>query len=191
MKNFFPAQDPFYRSPNGVFQIIISCALFLTGCACVLFTDHVFRILPYVLGSLLLLLGILRLYQVIQDKKYDENETFAAGNGGLYLILGTIILIKNINAYYMIGIVWGMFGLIRDSRNFASEIAKLINRKEKIKDLAFELAYSLFGVAVSTLLLFDPPEHLRFHIALLGLELFDSAFRVLRDGIYFRREELF
>ena len=83
----------------------------------------------------------------------------------------------------MIGIVWGMLGLIRDSRNFTSQLFRLIQKEDKLKDVLWHMIYYLFGISISILLLFDPPEHLHFHIMVFGLELFDSSFRILRDGI--------
>lgn len=97
-------------------------------------------------------------------------------------MLGTLILIKNKDAYYMIGIIWGMFGLIRDSRNFTDQFFRLIQRDDRLKDVWLKMAYYVFGITISILLLTDPPEHIHFHVMILGLELFDSSFRVLRDG---------
>lgn len=165
------------------FQILISSLMFISGCLCIIFTDRILELLPFILGSILIMLSILRFSQVFIDLKYTKDEAFVAGNGTLYLVLGIIILLKGGGAYYMIGIVWGMLGLIRDSRNFTNLIFRLIQKEETIKDSLWHLIYSLFGISISIMLLFDPPEHLHFHIMVFGLELFDSSFRILRDGI--------
>ena len=119
--------------------------MFIFGCLCIILTDRILTFLPLILGSLLILLSILRFSQVFIDLKYTRDEAFVAGNGTLYLVLGIIILLKGNGAYYMIGIVWGMLGLIRDSRNFTNQLFRLIQKEDKIKDVFWHMAYYLFG----------------------------------------------
>jgi len=166
----------------AVFQIIISGMLFIAGCLCLILTERIVRFLPLILGTLLILLSILRFSQVFDDLKYTRDEAFIAGNGTLYLVLGIIILAKNADAYYLIGIAWGILGLIRDSRNFTAEMFLVVQKQKHIKDALWHIIYAI-------LLILDPPEHLHFHVMVFGLELFDSSFRVLRDGLKYEIEQ--
>lgn len=172
-----------------VVQITISAIIFVVGCLCIFITGSIMQYLPFILGPILIILGIFRFHQVFEDLKYTRDEAFVAGNGTLYIVLGILILVKNSDSYYLIGVAWGMLGLIRDARNLTNHIFRLAQREDRFRDVIWHLIYCVFGISISIILLTDPPEHLHFHIMILGLEMFDSSFRILRDGLRYDNDQ--
>ena len=158
-------------------RFLIAVVLSVLGVICFVMAETIRTYLPFLLSVILFLLAADRLYEAFSDRSFDPEDTGGIAAAIVYVIVGVVMLVKWKDADILIGAVWGMIGLFLASRNISHSLYELIHKKGSAAGHILHLAYALLSIGISVMLLLDPIEHLLFHVYILGLELFDNAFR--------------
>ena len=152
--------------------------LLVLGAACILLTRPVYRILPFLLGGVMMLAGAFHTLFGLWTQEYRWPETKLTANGIVYFFLGLMILFHHADADSVIGSIWGMLGLMKGSEALNAALYRF-SRKEPCAAPGLLAAIQLF---LGVLLLTDPSSAVQHHVLLLGLELVVTGWQSLRES---------
>lgn len=144
----------------------------LNGLICIIYGEKILLLLPIICGSILLLKGLVQLIEGIRDKDYKSLEKTNLETSFILIAIGLGILFKRSDALFIVGMFWGIHGLVKSS-NYLN--IALYNFCHKERWIAI-LIKSIIEFGLSLILVFDPFGKLGHHIFILGLELvFDGT----------------
>ena len=155
------------RKMNRILKVKSILFPFL-GAICILFADKISCFLPYLLGSAMVLVGVLMVIIYFQEKKFLEKQSDELAYSIMILIMGIAFLFKGINSLEALGITWAIIGIRKASKSLNGAIWQLFYRK---KHFIVPLVEFLIRIMLSLLLLFNPIEKFSNHVIILGLEL--------------------
>ena len=138
------------------------------GVICILFSDKVTFLLPYLLGSAMVLVGVLMVASYFQEKKFLEKQSDELAYSIMIFIMGIAFLLKGTNSLEALGITWAIIGIRKASKSLNGAIRQFFYRKKHFVVLMVEF---LIRISLALLLLFNPLEKLSNHVIILGLEL--------------------
>ena len=162
---------------NTVLGRVFACLLILSGGACLLLTQQVYRLLPFLLGGLLAVIGLNYTLCGLWTKEYETRDTKLTANGIVYFLLGLVMLYHHDQADAVIGSVWGILGLMKGSEALNDALYSMAH-KEHFAARGVQAAIEL---ALAFLLLVDPSTSVQHHVFLLGLELAAVGGETLRE----------
>lgn len=166
-----------HRVSNITAGRVFAWLLILSGLACVLLTGVVYHALPFLLGGLMVVLGLNRFVCGIWTKEYQTKETKLTANGIVYFTLGVVILCHYRDADAVIGSIWGFLGLMKGSEAINSALYSLSHKGPFVG----EGLQGAVELALGILLLVDPASAVEHHVFLLGLELVAVGWQILRE----------
>ena len=146
---------------------IPSAAFLLVGALCIFFPSHVAGVLPFLLGGIMLIAGIMHGAAYLRDKRFLEDEPQGIGPDIILAVMGVAFLCAGSEAVGLMGVVWGIIGL----RKAAGTIDQARRRMYRHQPALLLAAEAAIRVVLALALLFDPFEKFSSHIVLLGLEL--------------------
>lgn len=173
-------------------NIISRILLFFAGIFCIIRQEIILTILPYLIGFVMIASGIILFVDSIiyyKDKNFSkENELLPDSYDSLnvrafaFLIIGIIIIVSRNNAFSIIGISWGIFGIIKGGRNFSYFLYCFFLKKLNIIDDKWKvnlirkrmISYMITCIVELTLgiiLLMEPVTKLGTHITILGFQI--------------------
>jgi uncharacterized membrane protein HdeD (DUF308 family) len=173
-------------------NIISRILLFFAGIFCIIRQENILTILPYFIGFVMIASGIILFVDSIiyyKDKNFSkENELLPDSYDSLhvrafaFLIIGIIIIVSRNNAFSIIGISWGIFGIIKGGRNFSYFLYCFFLKKLNIIDDKWKvnlirkrmISYMITCIVELTLgiiLLMEPVTKLGTHITILGFRI--------------------
>lgn len=181
------------KDKGFVLNIISRILLFIAGAFCIISQEQVVNILPYTIGSVMIVSGIILFADSIvfyKEKDFsEENDDLLPDSydnlivrAFAFLIIGTIIIVSRDNALSIIGISWGIFGIIKGGRNFSYFLYCYFRRRSKSVDEKWKnnllhkrmVSYLIICIVELTLgtdLLLEPITKLGTHISLLGFQI--------------------
>ncbi|MBQ4426106.1 MAG: hypothetical protein II882_10315 [Lachnospiraceae bacterium] len=168
----------FHKKHDRRVRLFMSLTIFVFGVVCIILSETVRGILPFLLSALLLLLAGDNLYEALSDRTFDEEDTDEISNAIIYIILAVVVLLQRHVSDNLIGAIWGILALLLASRNISHSLYSLIHRHGSVVGHVLHLIQAAISIGISILLLLDPPAHLHFHVYILGLELIDYAVRI-------------
>lgn len=169
------------ENENGRMKNLIKLKPFIfsiLGMICILGTEHVVRVLPYLLGSAMVVDGLLIGISCFQDKYFLNHDSEELVYGIVMFIMGIAFVIQGANSLEPIGTTWAIIGIFKASKSLNLTIQQ-INMKEQF---IMPLMLFLIRITLALLLLFDSLEKLSTHIVILGLELVVISTRFKRSG---------
>ena len=146
---------------------IPSAAFLLVGALCIFFPSHVAGVLPFLLGGIMLIAGIVHGAAYLRDKRFLEDESQGIGPDIILAVMGVAFLCAGSEAVGLMGMVWGIIGL----RKAAGTIDQALRRMYRHQPALLLAAEAAIRIVLALALLFDPFEKFSSHIVLLGLEL--------------------
>ena len=146
---------------------IPSAAFLLVGALCIFFPSHVAGVLPFLLGTIMLIAGIVHGAAYLRDKRILEDEPQGIGPDIILAVMGVAFLCAGSEAVGLMGVVWGIIGL----RKAAGTIDQALRRMYRHQPALLLAAEAAIRTVLALALLFDPFEKFSSHIVLLGLEL--------------------
>ena len=149
----------------------------LLGAACILFTEQIHDIFPFLLGFLMLGIGICDIYRGVVTKEYQTIETKLISWGIVNTILGVVILCHHQNSDQIIGAIWGMVGVVKGSEKLNHTIHLYASHQPFFK----ELFHSILELALGILLLLDPIASFEHHLVILGIELIIRSIQTVSE----------
>lgn len=148
----------------------------MLGCVCLLFVDFIYKLLPYLMGGFMAGTGVLAIIGAVLSKEYLKLETKLSSSGILVLVIGIAIMVRGTKADGLIGVAWGVLGLIQGSESLNVAIYNLAHKKKWPADMI----QAIIQIALAMLLLVDPVSKLYPHMRILGLELLAMGFHIFR-----------
>lgn len=162
------------RRKIGYGLIGIMCLL---GIQCLFFVDFLYGILPYLMGGFLAGSGVLAVIDSALTGEYRKFDTKLSSSGILMLVVGVAIILRGSEADGLIGVAWGIFGLIQGSESLNVAIYNLAGKK----GWRMDMLQAAVQIALALLLLVDPATKLYPHMRILGLELLAMGFHIFRE----------
>lgn len=161
----------------------------LAGVILIVFASHLTTALPYILGPIMILEGIILGIPAIRTKEYKVMETAETAGAVVFCIVGALILYKHKDPLPLLGTMWGLYGLISGTHQLNEALYRLGHRQKFLLSL-LEAVVTL-GLAI--LLLADPFHSFTHHVQILGVELIVSVFRpehrASRRPAFFRKKQ--
>ena len=149
----------------------------LLGIQCLFFVDFIYGLLPWLMGGFLAGAGVLAVIDSVLAGEYRRLDTKLSSSGVLMLMVGLAIIVRGSGADGLIGVAWGIFGLIQGSESLNVAIYNLANKKR----WGMDMLQAAVQIALALLLLVDPVAKLYPHMRVLGLELLATGFHVFRE----------
>ncbi len=146
------------------------------GILCLFFVDFTYKLIPYIMGGFMAGTGVLAITGAFLGKEYLKLETKLFSSGILVLVIGIAIIVRSGQADGLIGVAWGILGLIQGSESLNVAIYNLAHRKKWPADML----QAAVQITLALLLLVDPASKLYPHMRILGLELLAMGFHIFR-----------
>ena len=102
----------------------------LLGIQCLFFVDFIYGLLPWLMGGFLAGTGVLAVIDSVLAGEYRRLDTKLSSSGVLMLVVGLAIIVRGSGADGLIGVAWGIFGLIQGSESLNVAIYNLAGRKK-------------------------------------------------------------
>lgn len=161
---------------------IISAIYLVLGVLCVSITGIITEVLPYIVSSMMILIGAVRFIIALVNREYKDIKTNRTATSFLVLALGVMILLQeldstNDSAIMLISVVWGILGLFEGAHAFNHAMHRIANSER----CAYYLIKGLLECVVAFMLLYRPESHdiHHFHIIVFGANLIMDAITML------------
>ena len=168
--------------PAAVVTYLFSAIYLIVGVLCVSITNQVSHVLPYIVGAMMVIIGVWQFIQAIVRKEYRQVTTNQTATSLIITALGIMIFIEHLNpesdwAITFISIVWGILGLFEGAHAFNHAFKRIANSERCV----FYLIKGIVEVVVAFMLLYQPEDHdiHRFHIIVFGINLIFDAITML------------
>lgn len=148
----------------------------VVGVLCLFFVDFSYKLMPYIMGGFMAGTGVLAIVGSVLSKEYLKLETKLSSTGILVLVIGIAIIVRGEQADGLIGVAWGILGLIQGSESLNVAIYNLAHKKKWPADML----QAAVQITLALLLLVDPALKLYPHMRILGLELLAMGFNIFR-----------
>lgn len=172
------------KLPATVVSYAFALAYLAVGILCVTITDSITEILPYIVGAMMVVIGVGRFIVALVQKEYKHLKTNRTATSLIVAALGVMIIFQqldatNDSAVMLISVVWGILGLFEGARAFNHAFKRIANSERCV----FYLIKGLMECVVAFMLLYRPDSHdaHHFHIIVFGANLiFDSILMIPR-----------
>ena len=159
------------RLPQGVVTYILSVLYFVVGIFCVVTTNGVQHVLPYIVGGAMCVIGLIQFVTSVINKEYRTVKTNKTATSLIIAALGIMILIENDWALEFISIIWGVLGLFEAAHALNHAFSKLADSQRCINYVIKALVEGVLAF----LLLYEPTHHISLHIMVFGINLIIDA----------------
>lgn len=144
----------------------------LNGAICLIYGERLISLLPIICGTILLTKGIMQFIEGIKDKDYESLEKMNLEKSFILISIGIGVLIKRNDALFVVGMFWGLHGLIKAAEYLNIALYNFFSKGKWIGILI----KAIIEFSLSFVLVFDPFGKLGHHIIILGLELIFDGF---------------
>lgn len=86
---------------------IPSIAFLLLGVLCILFPVHIAGVLPFLLGGIMLVAGVMHGGAYLRNQRFLEGESQGLGPDVVLVVMGVAFLCAGSEAIGLMGVVWG------------------------------------------------------------------------------------
>ena len=161
-----------YKKLNYIESILIV----VNGSICLIYGDKLLPLLPIICGGILLIKGFIQCIEGIKYKDYASLEKNNLEKSFILIAIGLGVLIKRNDALFIVGMFWGLHGLVKAANYLNVALYNFFN-KDKWISIIFK---ALIEFCLSFVLVFDPFGKIGHHIIILGLELiFDGTMEII------------
>lgn len=154
----------------------IVTVLLVVGFLCLFFVDFIYKLLPYTMGCLMIAIGASSVFCAVITKEYKRLDTKLSSTGILLLVIGISIIVHGNRADGLIGVIWGIFGLIEGTESLNIAIYNITHKKKWLADML----QTMLQITLALLLLIDPVTKLYPHMRILGMEHMALAIHIMR-----------
>lgn len=162
------------KIPERVVIYVFAAAYLIVGILCVAITDKVTEVLPYIVGSMMAVIGTVSFILAVIHKEYRHLRTNKTAGSLIIAALGAMIIfqqfdVNNDSALMLISVVWGILGLFEGARAFNHAFKRIANSERCI----YYLIRGIIECAVAFMLLYRPDNEAahHFHILVFGINL--------------------
>lgn len=148
----------------------------LNGLICLIYGEKLLSLLPIICGGILLVKGLIQLAEGIANKDYASLEKTSLEKSFISIFIGIGVLVKRSDALFIVGMFWGLHGLIKSANYLNIALYNFFNKDKWL----FILIKAIVEFSLSLVLIFDPFGKVGHHIVILGLELiFDGTMEMI------------
>lgn len=165
---------------------VLAFLLGIQGGLCIVFTEHIYRVLPFLLGITMVALGGVEAWIRVKTEEFRNTETKITANGIVFVLLGFIIVCNFNRADFIIGAIWGVIGLTKGTESLNLAISGIARRMRFVSNLIHCIVELLLGIV----LLLDPSSKLSHHVFFLGIELIAVSWHMLRESRKYQSDNL-
>lgn len=158
------------------FTVVVYLAV---GVLCIAITDEITEVLPYIVGGMMIIIGVTRFIVGLIKREYRHTKTNVTAMSLVIAALGVMIIIQQLDpenqaAIAFISIVWGILGLMEGAQALNHAFKRISNSERCI----YFLLRGIVELVVAFMLLYDPSNKAahHFHIIVFG-------FNLILDGI--------
>lgn len=177
-----PRIAQFTRLPVRIVTYLFAAVYFAVGILCVSATSTVTEVLPYIVGAMMIVVGIIRFIIALIHHEYRQLKTNQTATSLILAALGVLILIQqldasNDSAIMLISIVWGILGLFEGAHAFNHAFKRIANSERCI----YYIVKGFVECAVAFILLYQPDSHNahHLHIIVFGVNLIFDAITMI------------
>lgn len=161
---------------NKRLENLASGLVILNGIICLIYGEKLISLLPIVCGFILLIKGLIQCIEGIKDKDYLSLDKMNLEKSFILIAIGIGVLIKGDEALFIVGMFWGLHGLIKAANYLNIALYNFFN-KDKWIGISIK---AIIEFSLSFVLVFDPFGKIGHHIIILGLELiFDGIMELM------------
>lgn len=146
----------------------------IIGALCIFCSERITAVLPYLLGSAMILAGLIRGAGYIKSRDTLDRNAAELSYGLVMLIMGIVFVIKGSHALGPLGTTWAIIGIRKASKSLERAIEQMRLKRGFFRPLA----EFLVRLTLALVLLFDPFEKFSTHIIILGVELMVISVRL-------------
>lgn len=162
------------KLPKHIATDFIAAIYLVVGVLCVAITGEITEILPYLVGGMMIIIGVYRFIIAVIQREYRHTKTNQTAMSLIVTALGIMIVIQQLQpennaAITFISIVWGILGLMEGAHALNHAFERISNSERCI----YYLLRGIVELVVAFMLLYDPGNHAthHFHIIVFGLNL--------------------
>lgn len=165
------------KLPKNIATYIVAAIYFIVGVLCVSVTRHITVALPYIVGAIMMLVGISGFIISLVRRDYKNIKTNKIATYILTVLLGAMVILEEIDPQIdpimLISIIWGVFGLFEGAHAFNHAITRIT----KSERCVYFLIKGIVECAVAFMMLYHPESHEAhfFHIVVFGISLIIDA----------------
>ena len=170
------------KIPHTVALYIMAAVNLILGVLCVSITGIIAEVLPYIVGAMMIAVGLVQFVVAIIHKEYKEVKTNKTVTFFLVAVLGVMIILQeldstNDSAIMLVSVIWGVLGLFEGAHAFNHALYRIANSER----CAYYIIKGLLECVVAFMLLYRPDSHEihHFHIIVFGANLIMDAFTML------------
>ena len=168
----------FTKMSKNAASYLISAVYLVLGVLCVSITSIITEVLPYIVGSMMIAIGVVRFIIALVRREYRDLKTNQTATSFLVAALGIMIIVQeldstNESAIMLISVVWGILGLFEGAHAFNHALHRIANSER----CAYYIIKGLLECVVAFMLLYRPDSHdiHHFHIIVFGANLIMDA----------------
>lgn len=165
------------RIPENVMLYIFAVVYLVVGVVCVAIPEHVASVLPYIVGGMMIVIGLAQFIVAVIRKEYKQIKTNRTATSLIIVALGIMIFVEHFNAsewaITFISIIWGILGLFEGAHAFNHAFKRIAEGERCV----YYIIKGIIECVVAFMLLYQPSDHdiHHFHIIVFGINLiFDS-----------------
>lgn len=162
------------RLPQHIAVYIIAAVYLTVGVLCVAITNEITEVLPYIVGGMMVLIGVTQFIIALINREYRHVKTNRTATSLIVTALGIMIIVQQIlpdndSAITFISIVWGILGLFEG----AHALNRAFKRIASSERCVYFLIRGILELLVAFMLLYNPEndEIHHFHIIVFGINL--------------------
>lgn len=170
------------RLPEHIAVYIIAALYLSVGVLCVSITSEITEVLPYIVGGMMVLIGITRFIIALVTREYRHLKTNQTASSLIVTALGAMIIVQQVlpdnnSAITFIAIVWGILGLFEGAHAFNHAFKRISNSERCV----YFLIRGILELVVAFMLLYNPQneEIHHFHIIVFGINLIVDAITMI------------
>lgn len=170
------------KIPKVAATYIMAAVNFVLGVLCVSITGLIAEVLPYIVGSMMIVVGLVQFIVAIVHREYKEVKTNKTITFFLVAALGVMIILQEIDstndsAIMLVSVIWGVLGLFEGAHALNHALHRIANSER----CAYYLIKGLLECVVAFMLLYRPDSHEihHFHIIVFGANLILDAITML------------
>ncbi len=160
--------------PKKVAVYIVAALYLAVGVLCVSITHTIAEVLPYIIGSAMALIGLVRFIFALVTQEFKSTKTNKTATSFILMGFAALILYEQISgkhddAIILISIAWGLEGLFEGAHAFNHAFATMC----KSWKCVYFFLRGIIECAVAFFLLYDPISHDAhfIHIVVFGANL--------------------
>ena len=137
------------------------------GLFCILFPTQFSELIPLIVGLSMTAAGAFGVVVSRIEKNYRHPGTSTMGESLVLALLGVVVFVSQTSSLLLLGVIWGLLGLGKGAKEINTFLYRLTNKENFLFPLIMGILEVIFGL----ILIYEPTEHIAFHVIILGINM--------------------